>query len=181
MSMPLRLIGGRSPRLLLLLVLVPCLCACQVSLGQLSDRPPEPEPDLDIGYGEETLTVEELRAAIVAFSARFYGAVGPTFNELARSSEDAHERVLASRARFYMLASATDIATSESPAAALLDMVVFVRVSRMSWQTRGIESWGEAARPIVRALTTMEEDVWALAARVLSPQQRQELEELIDE
>lgn len=154
---------------------------CQVSLGRASSEVPAPQPSLDIGQGDDNLTIEELRAAVTAYAGRFYGAVVPAAGALARAVETAEDRLYASRARFYLIAGAADIATSESPAAALLDMVVFVRLNRLAWQTEGLGHWGEDARPVVDALTMMEREAWTLAARVLDAQQRRELREVIDE
>lgn len=167
--------------LVVLLLTAGSLGGCQISLGSASPEARAPEPSLDIGLGEDKLTVEELRAAVFAYAGQFYGAIAPAAGVLARKAENATDRLSASRARFYLMASVADIATSESPAAALLDMVVFARLNGLAWRSEGIDRWGENARPLADALTLMEKEAWALAARVLDTQQRKELREVIDE
>jgi len=89
-------------------------------------------------------------------------------------------RLEASRLKFYTFSSAIDIASGPSSGVALLDMVVIVTLNRMIWE----EHWqskvfGEPAIVVVKAFRKMEEDIWSIAAKVLTSEQQKELKDLI--
>ena len=80
------------------------------------------------------------------------------------------------------LASETcTIATGPNAIANLLDMTVFVTVTRMAleeyWQPR---VFGDSAQPMLQSCRNAEAEIWQVAAMVLSPDQQTELHKAID-
>lgn len=94
--------------------------------------------------------------------------------------ESSPETAWAAKSKFFMAASAIDIASRRYPRIALVDMVVLVTLSRIVWEDYGQpEMYGDSALVVVKTLRNSEEDIWALAARVLTPEQLKELRALI--
>jgi len=59
-------------------------------------------------------------------------------------------------------------------------MVVLVTLNRMVWEEYWMpQVYGQPAAGMVTTLRQLEEDIWALAARVLTPTQRQELQDVL--
>jgi cytochrome c556 len=80
------------------------------------------------------------------------------------------------------LATATcSIATGPKPVANLLDMVIFVTVTRMAledhWQPK---VFGESARPLLESAQNSEAEIWLIAGGVLRPEQQTELRRAIE-
>ena len=73
------------------------------------------------------------------------------------------------------------IATGPNPTANLLDMVVLVTLERMTFEEYWLPHFGEPAEPLVTVTRQLEEEIWSVAERVLTPKQLQELRELIRE
>ena len=73
------------------------------------------------------------------------------------------------------------IASGQNPIANLLDMTVFVTVTRMAveeyWQP---EVYGESGRPILESCRNAEADIWRLNEKVLTPDQQVELRQAIE-
>jgi hypothetical protein len=67
------------------------------------------------------------------------------------------------------------IATGPKPVANLLDMVIFVTVTRMAledhWQPK---VFGESALPLLKSAQSSEAEIWLIAGGVLRPEQQTE-------
>ena len=69
---------------------------------------------------------------------------------------------------------------SPYPGPALLDTLVLVTLNRMVWEEYWMPKvYGQPAADLVATLRQLEGDIWDLAAKVLTPAQRQELRELL--
>jgi hypothetical protein len=78
------------------------------------------------------------------------------------------------------MAAAYHIAATPYPGAALLDMLVLVTLNRMVWEEYWVPKvYGQLAADMVTMLRKLEGDIWALAAEVLTPTQRQELRDVL--
>jgi hypothetical protein len=73
------------------------------------------------------------------------------------------------------------IATGANPTANLLDMVVLVTLERMAFQDYWLPHFGKPAEPLLAITRDLEQEIWMVAERVLTPQQQKDLRELIDE
>lgn len=71
-------------------------------------------------------------------------------------------------------------ATGPNAALNTLDLVVLATASRMVAEDQGVEFFGEAALPVVETQRRLETNAWALANRLLKPDQKQELMGMIE-
>ncbi len=80
------------------------------------------------------------------------------------------------------VSSAIDIATGPLPEVNLVDLLVFLRLCRDALERHWIPAvYGAQGRDVVAAFTKSEEDLWEVAATVISSSQKQDLESLIDD
>jgi hypothetical protein len=123
----------------------------------------------------------ELEDAIQRFTGVFADRLTQALDELAEGSSRAVRTEVLHQELLYT-SSALDIATGPVPEVNLLDMLVFVRLCREAFEGHWIpEHYGERGRPVAEVFRTSEEDLWRVAARVVSPAQRRELEALVDQ
>src|SRR5215470_2256912 len=126
------------------------------------------------------LASEELQAALRSFADSWASQLSETTARLATPMATPQARYHADRFGYFAIAAAFDIAAGPSPGAALLDMLVLVTLNRMVWEEYWMpQVYGEPAAGMVTTLRQLEEDIWALAARVLTPTQRQEVQEVL--
>lgn len=158
---------------------------CAIQAGQAPGGAPSISVTRQAGGGtHRPLTQVELQAELIAFTDRFaaflVSALAEFEEQFPQGTDSNRARLVASIARVYPNLAAVQIATGPNPAASLLDMVAMVTLYRMVWE----EHWrakvfGEAADPVVKALQKLDADIWSVAARVLTPDQQQELRDLI--
>ena len=125
---------------------------------------------------------EELHNAVMSFADRFMTTIGGSVTALETKLPSPGARLAAAQTKVYTFSSAVDIASSPSPGAALLDMIVMVTLNRILWE----EYWqpkvfGKPADGVVKAFKNNEKDIWSIAAKVLTSHQQKELRDLIME
>jgi len=126
-------------------------------------------------------TQQEVQSKLMAFADRFFAAMLESAKTLERVLETPEGRYNAAGARLLGLIVTTDIAASPNPGSALLDMTVFVTLKRMVFEEYWMpEVYGDSGLPVLDALRELEEDIWEIAADVYTPEQLDELRELID-
>jgi len=125
------------------------------------------------------MTEAELQSEVMSFADRFATI-------LAQSSDNFEGRAPTFRARYIVLAdtvysqaAAFTIAGGPNPQVALLDLVALTTLGRMIYQEYYLVEFGESAEVMVRGFKTLEADAWRIAAKVLSPEQQQELRDII--
>jgi len=126
------------------------------------------------------LSYEELQGAVMSYADSFALQLADAADELEKTIQTDEARVQSARLRVYTLASAFDIAVDPNPAVAMLDMVVMVTLTRIVWE----EYWyakvfGEESKFIVDTFRKLENDIWAIAEKELTPQQQEDLRETI--
>ncbi|UCG11904.1 MAG: hypothetical protein JSU72_15500 [Deltaproteobacteria bacterium] len=127
-----------------------------------------------------TMTQEELQAAVISYANRFIATVALAAFRFEEKLPTPEARLMASRRKVYSLSSVTEIAAGPNPGAALLDLVVTVTLNRMVWDDYWRpQVFGMPATIIVDAFKKMENDAWHLASQVMTPQQLEELRDLI--
>lgn len=89
---------------------------------------------------------------------------------LQRATPEQTEQVLR-RVLLYQ-ASALDIVSGHAPEVNLLDMLVFVTLTRSTFETHWLPRvFGESSRPLLDALAASERDAWAIGDKVLTTAQ----------
>jgi microcompartment protein CcmL/EutN len=78
--------------------------------------------------------------------------------------------------------AAFEIATNPAPGVNLLDMVVFVTLNRIAVEEYWVpQVYGEQGEELLKAFRKLEIDIWAIAAKVLTPEQQRELRDVIQD
>ncbi len=132
--------------------------------------------------GPAKISDTELQAMLMGFADTYAGTVGQSSIILEKKLETANERKLVRVTMVRGTAAAYDIAAGPNPVIAMLDMVVMVTLQRMIWE----EFWypnvlGDPAMAHVEALRRLEDKIWAIAGRVFTPEQQDNLRQLIAE
>ncbi|MBC2710302.1 MAG: hypothetical protein HGJ94_04675 [Desulfosarcina sp.] len=126
------------------------------------------------------MTQEELQSAVISYANRFFATIGQASFQLEKDIPTSQGRLIAAARKVYSLSAATEIAAGPNAGPALLDLVVIATLNRMVWE----EYWrpqvfGTPATVMVDAFKKMEVDAWDLATKVMTPEQCQELRDLI--
>ena len=125
-------------------------------------------------------TAEELQAALMSFADNWATQIVEATVLLVKRVTRPDVRLEADRFRHNAMAAAYHIAAEPSPGAALLDMLVLVTLNRLVWEEYwGPQVYGPLAADMVTMLRKLEGEIWALAAEVLTPTQRQEVRDLL--
>jgi hypothetical protein len=157
--------GYRHLMSVVLVALIVCVAVTAAAAARTKDN-----------EGGGAFTSEELQAAIRSFADSWSSQIAEATSRLARQMATPQARNQANSLGYYAIAAAIDIAAGPYPGVALLDMLVLVTLSRMVWEEHWLpQVYGQSAEGMLTTLRKLEEDIWALAARVLTPTQRQEL------
>lgn len=126
------------------------------------------------------MTQEELQAAVISYANRFIAIVGQAAFRFEEELPTPEARLRAAERKVYSLSAVAEIAAGPNPGAALLDLVVIATLNRMVWEDYWRpQVFGMPATTIVDAFKKMENDAWHLASQVMTPQQLEELKDLI--
>jgi hypothetical protein len=123
----------------------------------------------------------ELQQDLQRYAAQFAETVTQAMEELERSpdqriSDEALRRNLA------YASAAIDIATGPFPEVNLLDMIVFVRLSRSAADRYWVpEVYGEAGTRLVDAFQRVEQELWRIADKVLDGDRKNDVLSLADD
>jgi hypothetical protein len=154
-------------RLLLLLSLILQYSGCATAKNQ-SAR--------EVSRG---ITQAEVQQDLQRFASIFIDRVGQATEDLTRS-KDPHLREVAVRRALAYGTNVLDIVSEPLPELAFLDMVVFVSLSRAAfenyWAPEVLKNEGQK---LSIALNRSERDIWAIAAKVMTPKNIGRLKDLI--
>lgn len=110
------------------------------------------------------------------FADRSVFATLTAFDQFRLELDTPEERAAAIERRHFMTSAVITIATQPDPDVALLDMIVLVTLERIGAERLWLPTvFGEAGRPYLTVLLKLEETIWALGERVMTPPQIQEL------
>jgi len=165
-------------------------------LGQASNSnaPPSADPERPGGGGElvetraaalapaarrELVSQAELQQDLQRFVAGFSGQINQATQAImADSSSKLFEPAL--RHTLHALSSSMDIVAGPAPEVNLLDMVVFVSLSREVFVTHDLPKvFGEQGQELAHALAKSEEQIWSIAQKLLTAEQEQWLRDAI--
>ena len=122
------------------------------------------------------ITQEELRHEIMRFSGRSAERVDDAYFKLEEHFKTPKARRAALENSSAYVTSALDIAIGPNPEVNMLDMVVFVTLTRIVVEEYWVPKvFGDEAKILVEVFRSNEVEIWSIAAKVLTPQQQQEL------
>ena len=122
----------------------------------------------------------ELQQELERFTTRFMGRITQAMTTLQDSARPGVRDEGAKKA-LVDISSAIEIATGAYPRVNLLDMVVFIRLSRTVLENHWIPRiYGEEGGELVEAFVKSEQELSHIAERALPAAQRQQLAELVE-
>jgi hypothetical protein len=123
----------------------------------------------------------ELQDSIQRFTGTLMDRLAQALGDVARNGTP-EESEAALRAAILYASSALDIASGPLPEVNVLDMIVFIRLCRESFETHWMpELYGEKGKPVLEAFRVAEGELRHIAARVLTPQQLARLDAFIEQ
>ena len=126
-----------------------------------------------------TLAAQELQETVQRFTTQFADRITQAMDTLERASPPG-VRDEALRKNLLYVSSALEIATGADPEINLLDMIMFVRLSRTVLERHWIPSvYGEKAAELREVFAKSDQELGELAEQALTPGQRAELESLV--
>ena len=138
--------------------------------------------DFSRGQALEKIGTEELNQLTNAFADRYRTLMEDAINGVIVGNPDARQRALANRFLVESTTSAYDIATSGEPFSQVLDLTIMITLTSQVWidSNRADREFGpERGQILVNALRQAREEVWAIASRVLLPDQLSALDFMI--
>ena len=132
--------------------------------------------------GPHSMTQAELQSLVMNFSDSFAVSVFAATHDLKnRVASPQDRRDILERGLFFTTA-AWMTAANANPVVSLLDMVVMVTLGRIVWEEYWLpQVWGDQGKRMLEVLRKGEAEIWAIAAKVLTQEQQQELHALIRE
>ncbi|BFU93551.1 MAG: hypothetical protein NTNFB02_02730 [Nitrospira sp.] len=132
------------------------------------------------GEHTQAMTLGELRDEVQRFAYRFVTHVNEPLRIVGGTTSTANVRKIVQRMKFANTWSAVDIAIGPNPELNLIDMIVYVTLSRMLMEDYWVPTvFTEQGGILTKAFRDMEEDIWSVGARVLDREQREELRGVI--
>ena len=141
----------------------------QINSLQLTNRPTGP------------VSLDVLQAQIMRFADTYVANVAQACDDITLKTTNPAIRLVVLRWKLGQATSAFTDATGENPVVNALDLLVLTSMARMVTEDYGVQTYGDAIRPLLDAQRNMETNAWMLAGGVLKPLQQQELRDLIAE
>lgn len=167
------------PGLLLLFLWTASLSAC---LALTQPEPLERQPALfgdDSVDSQAAVSIYELQAAVMSAADSYAGTMANAFTSFANAVGSEQARLHAAMRKAFGTIAAVEIAAGPYPGGALLDLVVLITLNRMVWEDHWSRVYGRAAEPVLVAFRDQEREIWNLAGRYLTSEQRNDLRELL--
>ena len=159
--------------------LIVVLCFAFVFVGTPSyaaDR------DADEKEGPPRMTQEELRHQVIRFAQRAVARVAQAYDNLEKRAQTSQGRLLALENKLIFGHTALEIAIAPEPEVNLLDMVVFITLTRTLVETYWVPLvFGDQDQELLEVSRRNETEIWSLASRVLQAEQQRELRGMIQE
>jgi hypothetical protein len=122
----------------------------------------------------------ELQASLMSFADRFAAEIYETATRVESDIESPELRLLMAKTRLYSTSSIYDIVSGPYIGVALFDTLVLVTLKRILLQ----EYWlpqvlGDKGEPILETYRRLEDDIWSIAAKYMTPAQQRDLHDVI--
>lgn len=124
---------------------------------------------------------EQIDQLVNAYADRYMTLIGGACDEVKKQSLSPEARRLAQLFKLTGVSSVYDVATNADPFTKLLDTVLVVTLQNAVWvdDNKAEEVFGEQSMILIEALYKARQDIWALAERVLTPEELLVLDRLI--
>jgi hypothetical protein len=128
------------------------------------------------------LTIDSLQVEALRFADDYVESVGHAVDVAAKALKTREAEVAALKWKIAQATAAYADATGENPVWNVLDLTILAAVSRLVIEdSKAREEFGDAVVPLINTHRALEASAWSLAGTVLSPEQAEELRNLIVE
>jgi hypothetical protein len=127
------------------------------------------------------VTFPVLQQQVMRFADTYAATVAQACDDVSAKATNSDIRLTTLRWKLGQATSAFTDATGQNPAVNALDILVLTTMARMVVEDYGMQTYGDAVRPLLDAQRNLETNAWTLAGGVLKQSQRQELRDLIAE
>ncbi len=130
---------------------------------------------------QHAINTRLLQLDVMNFADRFSVRMTDSFDQLADASTTTAAKDMALRRKIDITTASFINAVNINPVLGMTDMLVMVRLIRLSCEERWFTNmFGENAQRLVAVLRVEEEDIWRLGGRYLTPDQLEELRHATD-
>lgn len=124
----------------------------------------------------------ELEDQLRRYADRFYTRVVLATHTIATDAATAAERLLMHNWKSVSVATIVELAIGPNAVTNLLDMMVLTTLTRQTVESYWVpEIFGEKGQPLLDSYLVLEDDIWSIADRVLTPAQQDDLTSLLTE
>ena len=155
------------------------LCFACVFVGTPSHAADRSADEKD---GPSVMTREELRHQVIRFANRAGERVAQAYDNLERRAQTYRGRLVALENKLVFGQAALEIAIGPEPEVNLLDMVVFITLTRIVVETHWLPLvFGDQGQELLEVSRRNEGEIWSIASRVLTAEQQVEMRSMIQE
>ncbi len=170
----------RAVKFLFLLALVVLPAGC--SLFSWKSAPPKAQVSNSIFATNSTVvTMGILQMKVMRFADEYVAVISQAADDFGARDGTAKGRLAALKWKLGQASSAYTDACGENPVINALDTLTLVTVSRMVIEDYAMETYGTNALPLLESHRQMEAKAWDLASNTMTPDQKQEFQNLIQE
>ena len=124
------------------------------------------------------VSLDVLQQQIMRFADSYVATVAQACDDVTLATTNPAIRLIVLRWKLGQATSAYTDATGENPVVNALDMLVLTTMARMVIEDYGMQTYGDAIKPLLEAQCRMETNAWTLAGGVLKPSQVKGIEGL---
>ncbi|OFZ55370.1 MAG: hypothetical protein A2428_13605 [Bdellovibrionales bacterium RIFOXYC1_FULL_54_43] len=162
---------------LVLVALLLTITGCSMPRPRASQPTSFVQDEQEVSKGQ--VTQAELQDDLLRFESQFNARI-QSASEPLETSTNPKIRYRAALNRLIYSSNSLSIALGPSPESNLLDMVTFIELSRNVLKRHWIPNvFGADGQPLEKAFTDSRQHIWAIAEKVLDPQQRTLLRNVI--
>lgn len=125
-------------------------------------------------------TQAQVREDVVRFASSYFAMLSQAFDSVERAARTPEERLMVADPRVKYCNAVIQIATGPRPEANLLDMVVLATLLHDVMKDYWVpQVYGANGKPLLAATEEGKQEIWSLAATILTPAQQRSLGDLI--
>ena len=125
------------------------------------------------------MTEIELQSELMSYADRFASILAQSFEDFNALGPSPESRRFVLDDMVHAIASVFTTAAEPNPQAALLDMVTVATLGRMIYEDNIRKRYGKPVETMAKGFGELENDIWQIAAKILSIEQQHELRTII--
>jgi hypothetical protein len=125
------------------------------------------------------MTEIELQSELMSYADRFASIISQAFEDFDDLKPEPQARQVIMGDLVFSLSAVYTIAAEPNPQVGLLDMVAVTTLGRIIYEDNMRRKYGKSTEVLAAGFLQMEKDIWSIAAKVLTSEQRGEMRQLI--